>query len=444
MSTYTPIASQTLTSASNNVTFSSIPSTYTDLFLVCNFGASSNGYGFYIYYNNDTNGGNYSNTSLRGNGSSATSTRISSTNVIYVDSVLSANTGITTNARINVMNYANTTTYKTALIRANNTDSTHSGAVATAGLWRNTSAITSISFGSFSGNLASGSTFNLYGIAAGSSKAFGGDKVATDGTYWYHTFTSSGTFTPTQSLTADYLVVAGAGGGGYEAGGGGGAGGYRHLTNQSLLSGTAYTVTVGAGGAGASSGGSAQGASGGNSGFGPTSSSGGGGGGGNYSNLAGAAGGSGGGCRSNVANTGGAGNLGGYTPVEGYAGASTTSSTGSGGGGGSGGVGQANNGGTQYGGYGGIATANSISGSLVYYAGGGGGGTNNVNPIQRGLGGGTSTTSEKGGGGDGAYHSTGATAGTANTGGGGGGGDGSGNFIGAAGGSGIVIVRYLV
>ena len=53
------------------------------------------------------------------------------------------------------------------------------------------------------------------------AKATGGT-ITTDGTYWFHTFTSSGTFTPTQSLTADMVVVAGGGGGG---GGGRGASG---------------------------------------------------------------------------------------------------------------------------------------------------------------------------------------------------------------------------
>jgi len=47
---------------------------------------------------------------------------------------------------------------------------------------------------------------------------------ATGGTITYynnyivHTFTSSGTFTPTSNLTADYLVVAGGGGGGGDGG----------------------------------------------------------------------------------------------------------------------------------------------------------------------------------------------------------------------------------
>jgi hypothetical protein len=61
------------------------------------------------------------------------------------------------------MNYSNTTTNKTALIRGNNaalfTD-------ATVGVWRSTAAITSITLASDGAAFDSGSTFNLYGIAA--------------------------------------------------------------------------------------------------------------------------------------------------------------------------------------------------------------------------------------------------------------------------------------
>ncbi len=51
------------------------------------------------------------------------------------------------------------------------------------------------------------------------------------------------------TVDIEYVVVAGAGGGGYGRGGGGGAGGYRTASGFSVTSGTAYTITVGAGGA---------------------------------------------------------------------------------------------------------------------------------------------------------------------------------------------------
>ena len=46
-----------------------------------------------------------------------------------------------------------------------------------------------------------------------SSLAATGGTITIDGNYKVHTFTSSGTFTPSITGTVDYLVVAGGGGG---------------------------------------------------------------------------------------------------------------------------------------------------------------------------------------------------------------------------------------
>jgi hypothetical protein len=64
------------------------------------------------------------------------------------------------------MNYANTTTFKTVLIRANNSST---GVDLILGLWRKTpEAITSITIKNTgtSSNFAIGSTLTLYGIKA--------------------------------------------------------------------------------------------------------------------------------------------------------------------------------------------------------------------------------------------------------------------------------------
>ena len=68
-----------------------------------------------------------------------------------------------------------------------------------AGLWSNSAPINSITlYPNGSANFAQYSTFTLYGVKAMRTavnlKAFGGS-VTYDGTYVYHTFTSSGTFT---------------------------------------------------------------------------------------------------------------------------------------------------------------------------------------------------------------------------------------------------------
>ena len=66
-----------------------------------------------------------------------------------------------------------------------------------------------------------------------------------------HTFlyNETSSFTVSESITADILVVAGGGSGGTNAGGGGGAGGYIYAQNISLSQGT-YSVTDGIGGTG--------------------------------------------------------------------------------------------------------------------------------------------------------------------------------------------------
>jgi hypothetical protein len=144
-----------------------------------------------------------------------------------------------------------------------------------AGLWSNTAAITSIEFLSHlkAVKFVANSTFSLYGLAAVGTtpaiapKASGGNVIATDGTYWYHAFLASGTFTPQTGLTCDVLVVAGGGGGGRIVSGGGGAGGLLTFASESLTAAN-YTVTVGAGGAGFATSGFGAGSTGSNSQFG--------------------------------------------------------------------------------------------------------------------------------------------------------------------------------
>ena len=83
----------------------------------------------------------------------------------------------------------------------------------------------------------------------------------------------------------------------------------------------------------------------------------------------------------------------------------------------------------------GAGIASAINGTVTTYAGGGGGGAVSGTGSVAGVGG-------VGGGGAGSITTTG-TAGSANTGGGGGGGaNGTANNAVAAGGSGIVIIRY--
>ena len=162
--TYSPIATTTLGSAQATVTFSSIPSTYTDLVLVTNYGASIAGMSPFIRFNSDTST-NYSDTVLYGTGSAAGSARDTSATRIFIGQYQVGSSATTGNNMTitNVQNYANTTTYKTALSRSGAAEKETNAIV---GLWRNTAAITTIDIVTTSGNFNSGSTFVLYGILA--------------------------------------------------------------------------------------------------------------------------------------------------------------------------------------------------------------------------------------------------------------------------------------
>lgn len=249
MSTYVPIASQTLTGAAT-ITFTSIPQNFTDLILVSSAKNSSGSAGTYQITINSDSGSNYSATYLLGNGTAASSGRFTNNTVAYLSRSANPAGSEFSPGIVQFMNYSNTTTYKTILSRGNEASSSTAAFV---NLWRSTAAITSISIEQpGGGSFAAGSTFNLYGITAGSAKATGGT-VTTDGTYFYHTFTSSGIFTPSDALTADILSIGGGGAGGRGGGGGGGGGGGEldYATSQSLNA-QAYTVTIGAGGSAAS------------------------------------------------------------------------------------------------------------------------------------------------------------------------------------------------
>ena len=163
-STYTPIQTYTASGSQSSITFSSIPSTYTDLIVVINAASSTGGFGSWIRLNSDT-ATNYSQTILYGDGSSAVS--LQGTNGTFVNLNYYGDATTTSNAQtiiVQIQNYASTSTYKTFLSRGGNVAS---GLSAIVGLWRISSAISSITILSANGgNYASTSTFTLYGIAA--------------------------------------------------------------------------------------------------------------------------------------------------------------------------------------------------------------------------------------------------------------------------------------
>jgi hypothetical protein len=160
-STYTPIATTTLGSAQGTVTFSSISGSYTDLYLAATFGVTT-GDDVKLQFNGDT-GSNYSLTWLNGNGTSAASGRRTSDTGIQPRTPTNQGSTIDTMYNVNIMNYSNSTTYKTTIARYNYTPGFTETDV---GLWRNTAAITQVVFRCSSTTFVTGSTFTLYGIAS--------------------------------------------------------------------------------------------------------------------------------------------------------------------------------------------------------------------------------------------------------------------------------------
>jgi hypothetical protein len=161
--TYEPIATTTLGSAASSVTFSSIAGTYTDLVLV-SAPIVTSATTFAVRFNSDS-GSNYSATILQGDGTTASSTRVSAQAEIRISYAATSRTTNTTNILTQIQNYSNATTYKNLLSR-DNASSDGTGAIV--GLWRNTAAITTVTIIPVSGGsiINTGSIFTLYGIKA--------------------------------------------------------------------------------------------------------------------------------------------------------------------------------------------------------------------------------------------------------------------------------------
>ena len=161
-STYDKIDKATVSGTSTNtISFTSIPATYTDLVLIADAKLDISGQGINLTFNSDTSS-SYTSTRLYGNGSAASSDRQASG--AFINFALgSVDAGQLIVA--NIMNYSNTTTYKTCLLRQN-TASAFVGSLV--GLWRATPAaintVTLVSGGV--SKYVAGSTFTLYGIKA--------------------------------------------------------------------------------------------------------------------------------------------------------------------------------------------------------------------------------------------------------------------------------------
>jgi hypothetical protein len=163
--TYSLISSYTHTGASTGeITVGSIPQTFTDLVVQASvlYSADNGNYiGFRI--NGDTSA-LYSSTPMVGNGTSTNSYRATGdTKIAFYASSTSNRTTVT----INLNDYANTTTFKSPLIRSSSVSSDN--VEARIGLWRSTAAVSSFSFWFPNASIAAGTNIKLYGIQAGNA-----------------------------------------------------------------------------------------------------------------------------------------------------------------------------------------------------------------------------------------------------------------------------------
>jgi hypothetical protein len=167
-STYTLISSNVLSSSAASVTFSAIPSTYTDLVLRmsarCDYAFIFDGL---LMRLNADSGSNYSYTILRGSGSAASSSAGTSQTTSRVGYVVgSTSTANTFNTgEIYIPSYLSSAKKPISTYAAQEDNASAAYMEANANLWQGTSAVTSITLTTANAaNFVSTSSFYLYGI----------------------------------------------------------------------------------------------------------------------------------------------------------------------------------------------------------------------------------------------------------------------------------------
>ena len=164
--TYVLIASNTVGSGGvSSVTFSSIPQTYTDLVIKASARNTDSGITYFtLTFNGNTS--SYSGIRLEGTGSSSASYNLQTTagiQPVYIDSsTYTANTF--GNSEIYIPNYTSSNYKSLSSDSVSENNATAANMNMIAGLWSNSSAVTSITLTSIAGNFVQYSSFYLYGV----------------------------------------------------------------------------------------------------------------------------------------------------------------------------------------------------------------------------------------------------------------------------------------
>ena len=171
--TFIKIASATVGSGgSASISFSSIPSGFTDLCIKVSARGAGSNVGLVTQFNGDT-GANYNWLRIYGDGFNVNNQKGSTLGPPYTSFVLATNITPSTytanafgNAEIYIPNYGSSNFKTTSSEGVVENNATLGELYLTAGIWNNTSEITSISFSvDGGGSFAQYSTINLYGIS---------------------------------------------------------------------------------------------------------------------------------------------------------------------------------------------------------------------------------------------------------------------------------------
>jgi hypothetical protein len=170
--TYSKLATYTVGSSGvSSIDFINIPQTYTDLLIAISLRGSNTGpteTSISLQFNNLNT--NYSTRWLRGNGSAASSgTDVYGTDEIYIGEIPSNTATANTfgNSQIYIPNYTSSNNKSVGVDLVNENNGVTAWTYFTAGLWSNTSPITSIKIlNQGSVNFLQYSTAHLYGIKA--------------------------------------------------------------------------------------------------------------------------------------------------------------------------------------------------------------------------------------------------------------------------------------
>jgi hypothetical protein len=166
VNTYTPIETITLASSASSVTFSDISQEFRDLVVVAQAKktGTANGYAFQLQFNSDS-GSNYSYVRMWGEGSGGSSNSATTT-YISIGDFPSGAYNAQVISRVQIQDYSATDKHKTILAREDFDPAVNNyNAMAIAGRWANTSAITSVILSiSSAQSFDAGSTFSIWGI----------------------------------------------------------------------------------------------------------------------------------------------------------------------------------------------------------------------------------------------------------------------------------------